>query len=63
MADSEVVVGYLITLCDGFECRLAPDLTRAQVYAVRMHARSIEPMYVRRPVVPAGADDQDGRAA
>lgn len=49
----EVVVGYLITHADGFEARLAPDRTRAELYAVRNHA-TIEAMFVRRPAGPAG---------
>jgi hypothetical protein len=44
----DVIVGYLITLPDGFQCRLGPDLTRAQNYATQQHARSLEPMFVRR---------------
>jgi len=43
-----VVKGWLVTLPDGFECRLGPDETRAQNYAVQQRATSIEPMYVRR---------------
>jgi hypothetical protein len=44
----DVIVGYLITLADGFQCRLGPDLARAQNYATQQHARSLEPMFVRR---------------
>ena len=46
----DLVVGYLVTLQDGYECRMGPDLTRAQNYAVQQHARSIEAMFVRRAV-------------
>jgi hypothetical protein len=42
-----VLVGYLITHADGFEARLGPDKTRAELYAIRSHA-TIEAMYVRR---------------
>ena len=43
----EVVVGYLVTLPDGHECRLGPDRGRAEQYAARNHG-IIEPMIVRR---------------
>ncbi len=43
----EVVVGYLVTLPDGHECRMPPDKTRAELYAAKNHA-TIEPMYVKR---------------
>jgi hypothetical protein len=43
-----VLVGYLVTHADGFEARLAPDKTRAELYAAKSHA-TIEPMFVRRP--------------
>lgn len=49
-----VVVGYLVTLPNGYEARLGPDLTRAQVYAVQQHAARIEPMVVRRMPPAAG---------
>lgn len=45
----EVLVGYLITHTDGFEARLGPDKARAELYAVRNHAR-IEAMFVWRAV-------------
>lgn len=44
----ELVVGFLVTLRDGHECRMGPDRTRAEVYAQQQRARSVEPMYVRR---------------
>lgn len=44
----EILVGYLVTLPDGFECRMGPDQARAQNYAVNQRARMIEPMYVWR---------------
>ena len=44
----EVLVGYLVTHSDGFEARLAPDRTRAELYAIKSHA-TLEPMYVKRP--------------
>ena len=48
----EVLVGYLVTHADGFEARLAPDRTRAELYAAKSHA-TIEPMFVKRPgVIP-----------
>jgi hypothetical protein len=43
----DVLVGYLVTQADGFEARLGPDRARAELYAVRNHAR-IEAMFVRR---------------
>jgi hypothetical protein len=46
--DKEIIKGYLVTLPDGHECRLGPDLTRAQNYAAQNHSALIEPMYVRR---------------
>ena len=44
----EAVVGYLVTLPNGYACRLGPDLGRAQHYAAEQRAVSIEVMYVRR---------------
>lgn len=44
----EVVVGYLVTLPNGYACRLGPDLGRAQHYAAEQRAVSLETMYVRR---------------
>lgn len=43
----EVLVGYLVTHADGYEARVGPDRTRAELYAARNHA-TLEPMYVRR---------------
>ena len=43
----EVVVGWLVTLADGHECRLGPDDTPARIYAAQQHGTA-EPMYVRR---------------
>lgn len=58
----DVVVGYLVTLPDGFECRLGPDLTRAQNYATQQRAVGIEPMVVRRRLMPgAGSAPASGR--
>jgi hypothetical protein len=48
----EVVVGYLVTLPDGHECRLGPDRTRAEVYATQNRAALIEPIYVKRRSLP-----------
>ena len=47
---TEVLVGYLITHADGYEVRMPADRTRAELYAVRVHA-VIEPMFVRRRAV------------
>ena len=46
-----VIVGYLVTLPDGYECRLGPDYTRALHYAAQQHGQ-IEPMFVDRPDPP-----------
>lgn len=43
----DVLVGYLVTHADGYQVRIGPDRTRAEMYAVRNHA-TLEPMYVRR---------------
>ena len=43
----EVVVGYLVTHPDGYQVRMPPDRTRADLYAAQQHA-TVEPMYVRR---------------
>lgn len=43
----DVIVGYLITHQDGYEARLGPDRTRANLYAERSRA-TLEPMFVRR---------------
>jgi hypothetical protein len=43
-----VLVGYLVTHHDGFQARLGPDKTRAELYAVRNHA-TLEALYVQRP--------------
>lgn len=45
----EVLVGYLVTLRDGTQCRLAPDLTAARQYYAQRHAAGFESMFVRRP--------------
>lgn len=42
-----VLKGYLITLPDGYECRMAPDKTRADLYAAANHG-TVEPLFVRR---------------
>lgn len=44
----ELVVGYLVTHADGYEARVGPDRTRAELYAAKQHA-TLETMYVRRP--------------
>ena len=44
----DVLVGYLVTHADGYQVRIGPDRTRAELYAARNHA-TLEPMYVRRP--------------
>ena len=53
----EVLVSYLVTHADGYEARLGPDRTRAELYAARTRA-TIEPMFVRRH-----AARQDGAGA
>ena len=51
----EVLVGYLVTHADGYEARVGPDRTRAELYAIRNHA-TLEPLYVKRPAArQAGA--------
>lgn len=49
----ELLVGYLVTHADGYEARIGPDKTRAELYAARNHA-TIEPMFVKRPADPSG---------
>ena len=44
---TEVLVGYLVTHADGYEVRIGPDRTRAELYAAKSHA-TLEPMFVRR---------------
>ena len=63
--EADVVVGYLVTLPDGFECRLGPDLTRAQNYAVQQRALRIEAMVVRRKITSGdgSAHASDSRCA
>ena len=56
----EVVVGYLVTLANGYNCRLGPDLGRAQHYAAEQRAVSMEPMYVRR--APGARSSQAARS-
>lgn len=51
----EVLVGYLVTHADGYEARLGPDRTRADLYAARNRA-TIEPMFVRRPARQDGEE-------
>ena len=34
----DVLVGYLVTHADGYEARLGPDRTRAELYAARNRA-------------------------
>lgn len=47
----DVLVGYLVTHADGYEARIGPDRTRADLYAARNRA-TLEPMFVRREVPP-----------
>lgn len=47
----DVLVGYLVTHQDGYQARIGPDRTRADLYAARNHA-TVEAMYVRREVPP-----------
>ncbi len=49
----ELVVGYLVTHADGYEARIGPDKTRAELNAARNHA-TIDPMFVKRPADPSG---------
>ena len=51
----DVLVGYLVTHADGYEARLGPDRTRAELYAARNRAM-LEPLYVKRKLPPK--DDQ-----
>lgn len=51
-----VIVGYLVTLENGYACRLGPDLGRAQHYAAEQRAVSVEPMYVLRDAPPTRQD-------
>lgn len=44
---ADVLVGYLVTLADGYQVRFEADRTRAALYAARNHG-TIEPMFVRR---------------
>lgn len=44
-----VLVGWLVTLPDGFETRMGPDKARATHYAAQQHA-TMEPMFVFRPL-------------
>lgn len=58
----EVLVGYLVTHADGYEARIGPDRTRAELYAARNRA-TIEPMFVRRPARQDGAGAASDGAA
>lgn len=59
---ADVLVGYLVTHPDGYEARLGPDRTRAELYAARNRAM-LEPMFVRRPAArQAGAGGPNGAA-
>ena len=42
-----VLVGWLVTLPDGFETRFGPDKARADHYAAQQHG-TLEPIYVFR---------------
>jgi hypothetical protein len=42
-----VLVGWLVTLPNGYECRLGADKARADHYAAQQHA-TLEPMFVMR---------------
>lgn len=55
-----VIVGYLVTLENGYACRLGPDLGRAQHYAAEQRAVSVEPMYVLRDAPPTRQDGAGG---
>jgi hypothetical protein len=44
-----VLVGWLVTLPNGFETRMGPDKARADHYAAQQHG-IIEAMFVWRPV-------------
>lgn len=46
-SDQLVIVGYLVTHPDGYQVRMPPDRTRAELYAARQHA-TVEVMFVRR---------------
>lgn len=48
----DVLVGWLATHPDGYEARIGPDRTRAELYAARNRA-TLEPMFVRRQQEPA----------
>lgn len=47
----DVLVGWLATHPDGYEARIGPDRTRAELYAARNRA-TLEPMFVRRRQEP-----------
>jgi hypothetical protein len=49
----DVFKGYLVTHPDGYEARMGPDRTRAELYAAKNHA-IIEELYVRRKLSPGG---------
>lgn len=55
----EVLVGYLVTHPDGYEARLGPDRTRAELYAARNRAM-LKPMFVRRSAAPSRQSDAGG---
>jgi hypothetical protein len=44
---SPVLVGWLVTLPNGYEARLGPDKARADHYASQQHA-TLEAMFVMR---------------
>ena len=44
-----VLVGWLVTLPDGFQTRMGPDKARADHYAAQQHG-TLEPMFVWRAV-------------
>jgi hypothetical protein len=53
---ARIIVGYLVTLPDGYECRLGPDYTRALHYAAQQHGK-IEAMFVERRDKDEDAED------
>ena len=50
------IVGYLVTHANGFEARLGPDRTNAELYAARNRG-TLEPMYVLRRRRDDGGDE------
>jgi hypothetical protein len=44
----EVIVGYLVTLADGYEVRFGPTHNLAVNYAIRQRVKPPETMFVKR---------------